>query len=564
MTSRSNSSVGIRYCLVPVAVFSIVFNLSLLVSPIYMLQIYDRVLASQSLITLLLITLVAVAFVAVGSLIKHYRAQVAQRLANLIRDRFGVVITEGLNAEVDKLNQQGNGKQNQDGSASQLKDLNTVVNFVASPRFGNAFDLPWVPLFMLLLFVVHPYLGLVASVFGLILLGMGILAHGSKENWGRKAVADEAAADNFLVHSLKRTDVLRALGMSEATGDRWREHRQQAATKRLIFEDMNSSSDAIRIFLKQTAQIATLGLGAYLVIQEFISAGMIVAGSIICSRALAPLDSAPSTSLEARVAYRAYRRLAALLPKGDQPLPVTNRIKDRTSAHLVVEDIEARKQVGDRTLDLTGVSLSLQPGTLLGIIGPDAEVKRLFASMLAGETMPMSGRISLGGVDIHDMTSEEICRHIGYIPNDDVFLDGTIGQNIARFQPISEQDLADAARCADLHEKIMRFEKGYDTTLHDAVRHWGSLGNAALSVARAFYRKPDLIVAQDADRLPKALVRSIVSTCRSNGQSLVMNSDQESTIALLDLLGLLAHGRLEGTGPPKRVIEGLRSQRTQG
>jgi len=541
------------------AIFSMIFNLSLLISPIYMLQIYDRVLTSENLTTLFLITLVAIGFVAVGSVIKHYRTQVGQRLANLLRDRFGAVIAAEVNMQAEKQDLANESLERKRKQPEHLGDLNALVDFLGSPRFGSSFDLPWTPVFMLLLYVVHPYLGIVASIFGLVLLGFGIAVHKSKAAQGNHAAIDRVAADSFLLQCFLRVDDFRALGMTETISEQWRQKRQQADVESLPQDQMSSSWEASRNFLRQTAQIITLGLGAYLVIHEVISAGMIVAGSIICSRALAPLDTAPSTWLAASAAYRAYWRLASQMPLHDGKPHEASVHREANSVHLKIEGISASKQIGNRTIKINGLSLDVAPATLIGIIGPDAAEKSLLASLIVGAAMPTTGRISLGDAEVHRMTPEGTCRHIGYIPSDVVFLDGTVGQNITRFRTPTERYLVDALECAGLYNEVAQLSKGFDTPLRDALALLGDHGAASLSVARAFYRTPSLIVVQDADRLPKAMVQLIVSNCRRNGQSLVLISDQQATIASLDLLALLANGRIDGTGPPKRVIDGLRS-----
>ena len=553
MAKRARSEVSeaiaaSRGALSMTGVFSFFINMLMLVSPLYMLQIYDRVLTSRSESTLVALTVLAGAMLLVMGMLDLIRSRVLVRVSTGIDSRlnprvFSAVFEQSLRGYRGE-------------RSKPLRDLDTVRQFLTGPGPFALFDAPWMPVYLGVIFLLHPYLGFVALAGAVVLFTLAVLNEILTRKPMQHANAEAMAAYGFAEASLRNAEVLEAMGMLANVRKRWLAKHAEGLAYQSKASDragaLTAWSKAIRMFL----QVAVLGTGAALALQQIITPGAMIAAAIIMGRALAPVEQAIGQWRSFLAARASYRRLKVLLletpegpPRHQLPTP---------SGRLSVEQVVAVPPGASKPV-LKGLSFSLEPGEALGVIGPSASGKSTLARLLVGVWAPRGGAVRLDGAEIQNWDRADLGAHIGYLPQDIELFSGSVADNIARLSdaPDPEQVVL-AARRAGVHEMILQLDQGYDTEIGDNGSILSGGQRQRVALARALYGHPALVVLDEPNANldaagDQALTEAILDLKRHQ-KTVVVMAHRPSAIAAVDKLLFIRDGVAEAFGPKEEVL----------
>lgn len=550
----SQSMRSVRYAFWVVGLFSLAINLLMLTGPLFMLQVYDRVLSSQSVPTLVALFGLVVALYCFLGLFDFFRARILSRVGyyldgKLAQPSLKVWIAGRLAGRPD--------------IGRPVMDLSSIRSFLGSQGLPALFDLPWAPIYLLIVFFMHFYLGVLALVGLLFVIVLAI----SNELLTRKPIGEggyaEGKESQFAEHAVRNAETIVSLGMSSHISKYWSALRDAAKERTQaggdLSEGFTSTSKSIRMLL----QSAILALGAYLAIKGQISAGTIVAASILAGRALAPVDQTIGNWRNILRARQAYRRLLDSLayhvasqktinlpaPKG--VIEVRQVIKFAPNSLAV--DGGARRPI------LQGLNFALKPGDALGVIGPSASGKSTLARLLVGLTTPDQGSIRLDGATFDQWDPDRLGRHIGYLPQAVELLPGTLKQNIARFDETANDDeVIAAAQLAGAHELIVRLPNGYATEIGFGQPPLSGGQAQRIALARALFRQPKLIVldepSSNLDVEGDVALTQAITAMRNAGSVIFIMTHRPPTIAAANLVLMLRDGRQVEFGEKDEVI----------
>ena len=546
----SSALSSLRGGFVGVGMVSFVINVLMLTGPLFMLQVYDRVLASGSVPTLAVLGGLVVALYAFFGLLETVRGRVLARMGQRIDARLSAPAFE-LSS---RLPLQLGAKANQ---VRPVQDIDTVRQFVSGPGPGAIFDLPWMPLYLGIVFVFHTVLGIVAVAGALIIC----VLIGLNEVLSRKPAQDAAAEAGrraALVEAGRRNaEAAQAMGMRDALSAKWHAandrflERQRAATDRTgVF---GSSIKAFRFLL----QSAVLGVGAWLAIGQEITPGVMIAASILTSRALAPVEQAVAHWRGFVAARQSLARLRdLLLDDGDReahlslPAPESN---------LSIDGVAAAP-AGLATPVVQGVSFTLSAGDGLGVVGASGSGKSTLARAIVGVVPVLKGAIRLDGAELAQWRTSQISSFVGYLPQDIQLFEGTIAENIARFDPQArDEDIIAAAKLADVHDLIVSLPDGYNMMIGSAGLTLSGGQRQRIALARALYRSPFLVVLDEPnsnlDAQGEAALTRAITEMRSRGSIVIVIAHRPSAISALDTLLFLQEGRAGAFGPKADVMK---------
>ncbi len=532
--------------------FSCVVNALMLTGPLYMLQVYDRVLGSGSEETLVALSILVVGLFLAMGVLEYARS----RVMAIVGARF----QEKLDRRVFSASMQVSAlAPNDAGAVVAQRDLEAIRSFLASPVVLAMMDLPWTPLFIAAVFIFHPFLGWLAVGGGALLVCITwlnqILSRQSQIDAGQAAVQSERFSDQLK----NEAETLQALGMSNAGFDRWQVSRRKALQKAIaaagIIGVFGSTTKTFRLFL----QSAMLGLGAWLVLQGELTAGAMIASSILMGRALAPVEMVVGQWSVAQRANEAWHRLSSLLSRVPQSQPRTALPRPR--ALLEVEALSVGAP-GEPGAILRMVSFRLEPGQAVGVIGPSGSGKSTLAKALTGVWRPLAGKIRLDGATLDQYDPDALGHLLGYLPQRITLFDGTIADNIARLdpQPDSERIVA-AAKKADAHDMIVKLPNGYDTKISAAGGRLSGGQIQRIGLARALYGDPVLLILDEPnsnlDNDGSAAVNAAIRTIKAEGKSVLIMAHRPAAIQECDLLLVLEDGVRKGFGPRDQVLREL-------
>ncbi|MCH4564984.1 type I secretion system permease/ATPase [Halomonas sp. EGI 63088] len=529
-----------------VGFFSMFINLLMLVPAIYMLQVYDRVITTYSKETLLLLTLIAVFLFLVMGGLELVRSRILVRVGN----RLETLLGERLYAAMIKKSLTVPGLP----SVQPLNDLTSIRQFLTGNGLFAFFDAPWIPLYLGVLFLFHMWLGVFATVAGLLLLALAIANEISTRRLLSAATSENIQSRDLTSSNLRNAEVLQAMGMVPQVMQRWASRHHDA----LCYQSAASDRAGILINLSKMLRIMfqslILGVGAYLVLQREVSPGMMIAGSIIMGRALAPIDQMIGGWKGVVGARGAYRRIADLLAK--IPPDVDSMALPPPKGHVSVEAVAAAAP-GERQPAIAGIHFTVQPGEQVGIVGPSAAGKSTLARALLGIWPALAGTVRLDGVDITQWNRQEVGAYLGYLPQDIELFHGSISENIARFGEIDAAQVVEAARKAGVHEMILRLPQGYDTQID---------GNGTLSggqrqrigLARALYGRPVLVMLDEPNAYLDAEGDKALTAClqqlKREGTTLFVISHRSAILQGVDKLLVLKEGRMDQWGTACEVL----------
>ena len=532
-----------------VAIFTGVVNVLMLTGPLFMLQVYDRVLTSHSTATLLVLFLIVVFLYSMMGFLDHVRGRILARIgagfqASLDERVFATVLRQ---AEVPKLRER---------PANALRDLASIQSLLASPGTGAAFDVPWAPLYVAIMFMFNHWLGWFAVAGMAIVLVLAILNQRQTRKPQAEAAKLAAEAEARTESARKAIETVRGLGMSKVMSEQWLAAREAALKAAITASDSGGGLAIVTKTVRMLLQSAVLALGALLVIEGQLTGGAIIAGSTLLGRALAPVEQLVGHWAQFPRAFVAWRDLTKLLTAVPPEAP--RMALPRPEPILTVQDLTVVPP-GEQTAILRGVSLSAKAGDAIAVIGPSASGKSTLARALAGVWPATRGEIRLAGADLPQYDRDQLGAYLGYLPQDVLLFSGTVAQNVSRFDPAATPEaIVAAAKKAAAHELILSLPQGYDTVLTEGGGRISGGQRQRIGLARAFYGRPAILILDEPnsslDDPGVQALNQAIATARADGQIVLVMSHRPSALAECNLVMILDGGQMRGFGPRDEVL----------
>ncbi|WP_296264790.1 type I secretion system permease/ATPase [Pseudomonas sp. UBA6562] len=532
------------------ALFSGVINLLMLVPSIYMMQVFDRVLTSRNETTLLMLSLILLGFFALSCVLEWVRGQVMIRMSAGLDTHLGERV---FDAAFER-----SLKEHSANPAQVLSDLNSIRQFVTGPGLIALFDAPWLPLYLIATFLFHPWLGVFTVIGSLILAALALW----NELATRKSMAEanrlSVASSSYVNGTLHNAEVIQALGMLAPLRRRWFNVQQRMIVEQARASDRSARIASLSRFVRMTWQSLALGLGAILVIENQISAGVMIAVSVLLGRAMAPAEALIGSWKQMGNAKSSYLRLNRLLdefPQAGTRMPLPPPSGALSLERLVVTPPGQQKPA------INGVTFALAKGEVLAIIGPSASGKSSLARAMVGIWPARQGSVRLDGAEIGQWSREALGPHLGYLPQDIELFDGSIAENIARFGEVQAEQVIAAAQLAGIHDMILQLPNGYDTPLGSGGLGLSGGQKQRIGLARALYGKPALVVLDEPnsnldDAGELALVQA-VRRLKADGCTVVLVTHRPNVLNAVDKLLFLRDGVQHLFGPRDQVLKTL-------
>ena len=536
------------------ALFSAAVNILLLTPIIYMLTVYDRVVASGSMSTLLMLTLLMIALLLAVGGFEWVRSTIligaSNRLEQLLRKRVSdatfkrALITGGLIS-----------------NAQPLGDLTSLRQFMTGNGLFAFFDAPWFPIYIFVMFLFHPWFGVAGILAGAIMVLLAIANSSATDALLKEANEKSNQANSRFQSSLRNSEVVAALGMSEDVAKSQNKLIDEVLEKQTEASQKAAALNGLSKSFRLISQSLLLGLGAYLALNQEISPGMMIAGSLLLGRALAPIDMLVGTWKGFSLATAQYNRLKDLLEK--IPLQTSKMSLPTPAGTLAVEQATVVPP-GSRSPVVRGVSFELQAGEMLGIVGPSASGKSTLARALLGIWPTYAGKVRLDGADISSWDRIELGPHIGYLPQDIELFDGTIAENISRFQEANSDDVVAAAQLAGVHELILRLPQGYDTKIGSTGGILSGGQRQRIALARAVFGSPNYLILDEPnsnldDQGEKELVLAL-NRIKSSVCTTLVITHRTKILQCVDKMLVLKEGQIAAFGPKNDVLAALTKQ----
>ncbi|MBI1733483.1 MAG: type I secretion system permease/ATPase [Gammaproteobacteria bacterium] len=535
--------------------FSFFANILMLSLPIYMMQVFDRVISSRSVETLVMLSIMALTCLFAHMLLELFRSRLLSGAGLALDGMAGPsVITGVLNVGA---------RPGSNPAVSSLRDVSLVRTFLTGHAVFAVFDAPWVPIYLGVIFMFHGTLGVIATLGAIGLFTLAYMNEKLTRAPLEEMQKDTRRAGRYIDSGLRNAEVAGALGMVPALIARWQHLNDRVIDSQARADRMGGVLRGITRFIRLSLQILMLGVGGWLVIRQNLSPGVMMAGTLILSRALAPVESAIQTwksFVEARGAYQRLNELltpAKLEAEAATPLPApTGRVDaDRVTFAIPGQD----------RLIIKGVGLSLTPGEALGLIGPSAAGKSTLARLLTGVWRPASGTVRLDGADVSRWPREQLGPQIGYVPQDVELFLGTVGENIARLRQNADPEaIIEAAQRAHAHDMIVRLPKAYDTEVGEAGAELSAGQRQRVALARALFGRPRFIVLDEPNsNLDAEGEEALAQTLRDlkrEGVTVITISHRPSLLAHVDRLMVLRDGQVEMFGPRAEVVARLNAR----
>ena len=545
-----------RYEFMVAGLFSMIANLLMLAPTLYMLQVYDRVLVSQNTGTLLVVSIITLFFLVVLSFSEWARSKL------LVRS--GIRMDQMLSRKLFHASYEAHLNPAVSNPTRAFADLTELRQFLTGNGIFAFFDAPWAPIYIAVLFLLHPWLGVMALGFAAV---QSVLAWwGSQATKPAQAQASKSQLEvsGYLQSKFRNAEVIESMGMLKHLYRRWAERNANAMGANLNAQDVASRVTAWSKFVRYTQQSLSLGGGALLVIHGELSPGGMIAANVLMSRALAPIDLMVGTWSGFLNAREAFTRLSELLAA--HPLRDIPAMGMAPKGDVVLKDVVASAPGREKPI-LQGVSAIMPPGTVTVVLGASGSGKSTLARVLLGIWPHSSGQVLLDGQAIGKWNRMELGPHIGYLPQDIELFDGTIAENIARSGQVESEKVIEAAEAAGLHTMILRFPKGYDTPMGEAGGLLSGGQRQRIGLARAMYGMPALVVLDEPnanldDEGENALVRA-VQGLKAQGKTVVLISHRPGIVSVADRLLILQNGTVQASGPRDGVLAALQKQREQ-
>lgn len=540
-----------------VGLISAIINIILILPSIYMLQVYDRVLASRSVGTLIMISIIVIVFYIFMGVMEWFRSQLLVRVSNNMDEK--------LNERVFSVAFQ-NALYSGSGNASQVfSDFTNIRQFLCGSGIFAFFDIPWTPIYIIVIFLISPIIGVVSIVATLIMFFMAFLTEMVSKKGLNEANRHFQASQAFASVNFRNAEAIYAMGMVGSVKKHWFDRyinflKQQSNTSSKVGA-VSATTKTLRITFQS---IVGYGLSAFFAIRGDLTAGMIVATAILLGRAFSPVDMAIGVWRQFVSVRESYARLEAMLdqfPQNSNTVALPEPVGHISVSNLIASPPNSNMMI------LKNVSFEVQPGELIGIIGPVASGKTTLGKMIVGIWPPYSGSVRLDGAEIHLWDREQIGRHIGYLPQDIELLDGTVAENIARFGLIDSDKVIEAAKTTGIHEMILQFPDGYDTRLGMGGIVISGGQKQRLALARAIYKDPTLIVLDEpnsnSDDIGERALLYTISKLKEMKKTVFMITHRPNMLSMTDKILFLLNGAVYMFGPAEEVIANLQKLNQQ-
>lgn len=530
--------------------FSMISNLAALAMSLYMMQIYDRVLTSQSRDTLFYLTIAILLTLGLGGILEGIRQKVANRVGTWMAQKLAPSLL------IRSLEQR---LVSPSTRLEALRELSQIKNFISTPTVFSVIDMLWVPLYVIVVFLLHPVFGMISSIGAVLLLGLTFLNERGTRTAIKEAQSQTVKNMQYAECLVRNSEVIDAMGMSKNTVSHWAERyfeETEMVDKTQIF---SSNVLAITKFVRNVVQVSLLGFGAVLVLNQQLTGGAMIAGSIIAARLLAPIEASMSYWKQFVLARHSYQKLLQFL---DMPrLRPSGIALPVPTGHLSVEGLTYAVP-GMKSPILKNIAFKINAGTSLAIVGPSASGKTTLSRLLVGVLKPNMGHVRLDGADTFEWMREDFGPHIGYLPQDIELLPGTIRQNIARFNDgASDADVIAAAKLADCHDMILQLAAGYDCMLTEGGHQLSGGQRQRIGLARALFGMPKLIVLDEPNssldsRGDQALAATI-QKLKGLGITNITVSHRANLLRLADKILVMVEGRVANFGDADAIIAQL-------
>ena len=535
-----------------VGVFSMVANVLMLSPTLYMLQVYDRVMVSRSELTLLAMSLITLFLFGVMAFAEWMRSRV------LVRS--GVRLDALLGTRVFNASFEANLAPSGVSPARSFGDLIQIRQFLTGNGILAFFDTPWTPVYMAVLFILHPMLGWLALFFAAVQGALAWFGHRSTVAPAEEASRASGEASMYLQGKLRNAEVLEPMGMVHNLRPRWAQRHDQAQLLQGRAQALTHRITAWSKFIRYAQQSLALGAGALLVIDGQLSPGGMIAANVLMTRALAPIDMLVGTWRGFIGARGAFGRLEALLAAHPERDPALSRVAPQGA--ITLREVVAVAP-GRAEPILKGVNVAVAPGTVTVVLGPSGSGKSTLARCMVGIWPGVSGEVLLDGLPISGWDRNELGPYLGYLPQDIELFEGSIAENIARFGEVSSEKVIAAARSAGLHEMILRFPKGYDTPIGEAGNLLSGGQRQRIGLARAVYGDPVLVVLDEPnanlDDVGEAALVRTVQELKAKGRTVFLITHRPGIVAVADRLLILRNGMVQTEGPRDEVLASMRA-----
>lgn len=540
---------ALKPSVVTAVIFSFFINILALVSPLYMLQVYDRVLTSRNAMTLLVLTLICIVLFIVYGALESLRTQVLVRggmkFDSEIRNPvFGAVLDSTIKRK-------GFGPQS-------FRDMDQVRDFMTGGGLIAFCDAPWIPVFVLVSFMLHPFFGVLAIISGIIIFGLAIANDRATKDPLGKANLAAIAAQNDVSATLRNAEVMKAMGMWGGLQARWLTKRDEQINWQASASDRAGAlMSGIKAY-RQIVQTLILGGGAFLAIKGTISPGSMIAASIIVGRALSPIEQAVGQWKGFVGARSAWDRLSVTLnenPENEERMELP-----APTGRLSVENASVMPP-GGQAPTLRNASFNMEPGSVLGIVGPSAAGKSSLLRGLVGVWPLADGAIRMDGFDLRQWDPKQLGRHVGYLPQDIELFSGTVAENIARFTEYDSADVIQAANLAGVHQMIQGLPNGYDTPIGEVGASLSGGQRQRIALARAVFRNPALLVLDEPnaslDAAGEQALMEAIQHLKASGSAIVFATHKPSLLAVADAIMVINGGVISDVGPRDDMLAKL-------
>lgn len=532
-----------------IGIISLVVNLLMLTGPLFMIAVYDHVIPTRNLDTLLGLSMICLVAYGIYGFVDNYRSRITARI--------GTSFAEALSGRVfDAVLRQPLVNGFQADTIRPVRDIEDVRSYVSGPGMTALFDVPWIPIYLGICFAFHLYIGLAVLLGAIALVILTVVAESFTRGLGKENAERHSAKNAIVEYSIRNTEVLVAMGVLLGVRQKWRSHSEAAAASSLMLTDRTGRLLEISKIARMVLQSGVLALGALLVVNGQASAGVIIASSILSSRALAPVDQIIGTWRQLLAARQGWQRIERLLD--DVPaLPQPMRLPPPRSA-LTVENVSLIPP-GSTIQTLADISFEVPAGSAVGVLGPSGAGKSSLVRTLVGIWRPESGTVRIDGSDVQNWSLEQRRDYIGYLPQDVELLEGTIAQNISRFnEDASPESIVEAARLASVHELILRLPQGYDTMVGPNASTLSGGQKQRIALARALHGDPFLIILDEPnsnlDSEGEAALSNAIMQVRERGGIVLIVAHRESALASCDRIVLIQGGQLRAYGLKEEML----------
>ncbi|AJE22111.1 Type I secretion system ATPase [Azotobacter chroococcum NCIMB 8003] len=539
---------------ITVGFFSFFVNALMLAPTFYMLQVYSRAVTSGSTATLLMLTLIMSILMLTMGALEWTRSRLMVRISAKLD---ALLSREVYRASFKRALESGGA----DASAQSMNDLTSLRQFLTGNGLFTFFDAPWLPVYVGVMFLLHPWYGVVAIASAIVLICLAALNEKLTGKALIEANKQNLASNLHTTKNLRNAEVIESMGMLETLMERWRQRHRKVLQLQSVASDRAGLISSFSKTFRSLVQSLILGLGAYLVIKQEVNPGVMMAGSILLGRALSPIDQMIGNWKGFINARSQYQRLNEVLEK---QLAEPERMSlPAPKGHVQVENLIVSAP-GSKTPIIKNINFTVQAGSVVGIIGPSASGKSTLARALLGVWRPQHGVVRLDGADVNNWSKQELGPHIGYLPQDIELFEGTINENIARFGEVDPGKVIQAAKMAGVHEMILQLPEGYDTVIGSGGLSLSGGQRQRIGLARALYGAPRLVVLDEPnsnlDDVGERALGTSIRQIKVTGATVFIITHRTSILAQLDCLLMMRNGGIALYGPRDKVLAELATQ----